>query len=200
MKAASARCLELCWCKNCDELLGLFIPLPCMTKIELKFGVFLGVGICVYTLIAHFLGFYTDNIQAGKYGDMVIVLLPILLIFLAIKTRRNRDGSLTFLKGVKTGLFVALISFLISAAFLWMYHHFINPGWLDFILAFERRTMEKAGMSAAEISNRIDQMRAGNSDFAQVVGGLIGTVVLALLLSTIFSLILRRKEPLSNRS
>ncbi len=171
-----------------------------MTKIELKFGVFLGLGICVYTLIAHVLGFYTDNIQAGKYGDMVITLLPIVLIFLALKATLNRDGSLTFLKGVKIGLFVALVSFPISTAFLWIYHNFINPGWLDFILAFERRTMEKGGMSAAEISNRIDQIRSGNSDFAQVVGGLIGTVGLALLLSMIFSLVLRRKGPITKRS
>ena len=165
-----------------------------MTKIELKFGLSLGAGICIYTLIAHLLGFYTTNIQAGKYGDIVVIALPIVMIFLAIRAIRARDGSLTFLKGLKTGLSVALISFPISAGFLWFYHHFVNPGWLESILSYERQWMEASGISAAEIGVRLDQIRSGNSDFAQVIGGLVGTVVLGLIISAISSVALRRSH------
>jgi Protein of unknown function (DUF4199) len=162
-------------------------------KTEIKFGLILGLGICAYTTLAHLLGFYTNNIQAGKYGDVVIILLPLAVLFLAIREKRMHSGSLAVLEGVKTGLSVALVSFSISTTFLWLYHHYINPGWLGFIVAYEREAMTRAGMDAAEIATRIDQMRAGNSDFAQLVGGFIGTMVLSLILSLIFSLILRRK-------
>lgn len=162
-------------------------------KTEIKFGIILGLGICAYTMLAHLLGFYTNNIQAGKYGDIVIILLPIAVLFLAIREKRKRSGSLTVSEGVKTGLLVALVSFSISATFLWLYHHYINPGWLEFIIAYERESMLRAGMGASEITTRIDQIRAGNSDFAQLVGGFIGTMVLSLILSLIFSLILRSK-------
>lgn len=85
---------------------------------EIKYGLILGLGICAYTLLAHVLGFYTTNIGAGKYGDVAIILLPLVVLFLAIREKRARQGSLTFLQGIKTGLLVALISFPISTAFL----------------------------------------------------------------------------------
>lgn len=163
-------------------------------KTEIKYGLILGLGICAYTLLAHFLGFYTNNIGTGQYGDIAIILLPIIVFFLAIRERRNRENSLTIPQGLKTGLLVALISFPISTAFLWIYHHYINPNWLEFILAHEREVMVRAGVNAADITARLDKLRTGNSDLAQIVGGLIGTLILALILSLIFSLILRKKR------
>jgi len=162
-------------------------------RTEIKFGIIFGLGICAYTLIGHLLGFYTNNIRAGKYADVAIILLPIVVLFLAIREKRNLDGSLTLFRGIKTGLLVALVSFPISTAFLWLYHHHINPNWLEFILNYERNSLAQAGISAGEIGSRIDKLRIGNSDFAQIVGGFIGTLVLGFILSFILSVILRRK-------
>lgn len=161
---------------------------------EVKYGLILGLGICAYTVLAHLLGFYTNNIAAGKYGDVAVTLIPIVILFLAIREKRDRNGALTILQGIKTGVLVALISFPISSAFLWIYHHYINPNWLEFILAHERNTMTQAGLSAEVIATRLDLLRAGNSDFAQIVGGLVGISILGIVLSLVISLILRRKR------
>jgi hypothetical protein len=163
-------------------------------RTEIKYGLILGLGICAYTVLAHLLGFYTNNIQTGQYGDIAITLLPIIVLFLAIRERRNLNHSLTIGQGIKTGLQVALISFPISAVFLWIYHHYLNPNWLEFILAHERDVMLRAGINAADITTRLDKLRTGNSDLAQIAGGLVGTIILALILSLIFSLILRKKR------
>lgn len=169
-------------------------------KTEIKFGIILGLGICAYTLIAHFLGFYTNNIQAGKYGDIIIIILPIVVLFLAIREKRRIQGFLTLLGGIKTGLLTMLISYPISAAFLWIYHHYINPNWFENILAYEQKVLENSGLSSAEIAERVNALRAGNSDYAQIVSGLIGAVVLGLILSFIFSLIMRKKRRTSFQS
>lgn len=161
---------------------------------EIKFGLILGFGICAYTLLAHLLGFYTTNIQTGKYADIAIMLLPMIVLFLAIREKRSRLGSLSLLQGIKTGLLVALISLPISTAGLWIYHHFINPNWLEFILTYEREMLTQSGIGAAEASAKLDAIRAGNSDFAQIAGGLVGTLILGLILSLIFSLILRKRR------
>lgn len=162
-------------------------------KPEVKFGLLLGLGICVYTMLAHVFGFYTTNIGAGKYGDIAVTLLPIMAIYFAIRERRNRQGSLTLWQGIVTGVLVALISFPLSTAFLWVYHHYINPNWLDYIINYEQSNMTRAGANANEISARLNALRAGNSDSAQVVGGLVGTTILGLALSFIISLLLKRK-------
>jgi len=124
----------------------------------------------------------------------VVTLLPIVVLFLAIRAKRSLLGSLTLLQGIKTGVLVALISYPISTAFLWVYHHLINPKWLEYILAYERTQMAQAGAGVGEISSRLNALKTQNSDLAQVVGGLVGTVFLGLILSFIFSLILRRRR------
>lgn len=164
-----------------------------MMRTEVKFGLIFGLGICAYTLIGHLLGFYTNNIQAGKYSDVAIILLPIVILFLALRENRILNGSLTLFQEIKTGLLVALVSYPISTAFLWIYNHYINPNWLDSILDLEQNNILQAGVGAGEIASRLEKLRAGNSDFAQIVGGFIGTLVLGFAFSLIFSLILRRK-------
>jgi len=163
-------------------------------RTEIKYGLIFGAGICLYTLSAHLLGFYTTDIQIGKYGDIVIILLPIVVIFLAIREKRQVDGSLSLFQGIKTGLLVALVSFPISTIFLWIYHHYINPNWLEFIIEYERGNMVQAGLGASDTAARINAIRAGNSDFAQVVGGFVGTIVIGFIISLVISLILRRRK------
>ena len=163
-------------------------------KTELKYGLILGFGICVYTAIDHLLGFYSTNIEAGQYGDIAITLLPVVVLYFAIKEKRKALGHMTILQGLKTGELVALISFPISAIGLWIYHHYINPGWLDFIIAHERAKMENAGLAADAIATRVNALQLGNSDVAQLLGGLIGTLVMAAIPSLIFSYALSRKR------
>jgi hypothetical protein len=74
-----------------------------------------------------------------------------------------------------------------------VYHHFINPSWLDFILDYERETMLQSGLGAGELAARLDAVRVGNSDLAQIVGGFIGTIVLGLIISLVISLFLRKR-------
>lgn len=162
-------------------------------KTEIKFGIVFGIGICIYTILMHFLGFYTENIQAGKYSDIGILLLPIAVYFLALKEKTSRDGSLTLFTGIKSGLLIALISIPISTAFLWIYHHYINPNWLGFLLAFERNKMIREGATAQAMASRLNAIEAGGSDISQILGGIIGTIVLGLILSIIFSLVFRRR-------
>lgn len=163
-------------------------------KTEIKYGLLLGLGVCVYTGVAHLLGFYTTNIRAGKYADGATIILPALAIFLAVRERRRRQGYLTLFQGTGTGLLVALISFPISVLCLWVYHHYVNPNWLEYLMDYERNSLARAGVGANEIGARLDALRAGNSDFAQIVGGFVGTLVLGLVLSLVISLVLRKKR------
>lgn len=170
-------------------------------KTEIKYGLIFGVSLSAYIMLAHVLGFYTTNIQSGKYGDIAVTLLPIVILFLAIREKRRRGGSLTVLQGILTGLLVVLISYPISATFLWIYHHFINPNWLEYIIAYERDKMARAGIEMNLINEQINMLRTRSSGMAQLIGGLFGTLILGFVLSLIISLILRKKpQPSSGGS
>jgi hypothetical protein len=167
-------------------------------KAELKYGIILGVATSCWIMVAHVLGFYTTNLQAGSYADVAITILPVVVLFLAIRVRRRRQGSLTVLQGITTGLVVVLISYVISAAFLWIYQHYINPNWLEYVIAFQQEKMAQAGTAANVISEEVSRLRSRNTAMAQIIGGLVGTLVLGLILSLILSLILRKKPALSH--
>src|SRR6267142_892662 len=121
-------------------------------KPQLKYGLILGLAISAYIMTAHLLGFYTTNMQAGAYADIAVTLVPIAILFLAIREKRRHQGSLTVLQGISIGLLVVLISYPISTAFLWIYHHYINPNWFEYVIAYERDKMAQAGSDARMIN------------------------------------------------
>ena len=162
-------------------------------KSVLKYGLILGVGICVCLTISHLLGFNTTNMQSAIYGDILTTLVAVVIVFLAIRAERRRRGSLTVLQGVLTGVLVFLISYPITAAYLWFYEHYVNPNWLEYVVAYEQSKMTQAGESATVISDRITRIRARSTGMGRIVRGLIGNVVIGLILSFIFSLILRKR-------
>lgn len=162
-------------------------------KPVIKYGLILGIALCICMTLAHLLGFNTTNMQSAVYGDIVTTLVTIVIVFLAIRAERRRRGSLTILQGIGTGLLVFLISFPITTAFLWFYQHFINPTWLEYVVAYEQSKLAQAGESATVISDRISGIRSRSTGVAQVVTGLIGTVIMGTILSLIFALVLRKR-------
>lgn len=150
--------------------------------------------ICVWTLLLHVLGFYTTRLQLGQYADIVATAIPIAIIFFAIRERRARNPgqSLTIGEGVATGVVAGLVSVPITAGFLWIYQHYINPRWMDLLVAWKEEQLRAAGTAPEAIRTTIDGMRTNATDSAQLIGALVGTLVLSLVLSLIISAILRR--------
>jgi hypothetical protein len=165
-------------------------------KIGVKWGIILGATICVWTLLLHVLGFYTTRLQLGQYADVIATVFPIAILFLAIRERRDRSPgqTLTIGEGVGTGLVTGLVSVPITAGFLWIYHHYINPRWMDLMAVWKEEQMRVAGRAPEEIHTTIKGMRTGATDSAQLLGALVGTLVLSLALSLIISAILRRRN------
>jgi len=165
-------------------------------RIALKWGVLLGVAVCVWTLGLHALGWYTTDLAKGKVADQVATILPVIAIGMAMfELRRSLGGRLPFGAGVGTGMLTGLVSAPISAGFLWMYHHYINPRWLDLLVEFERSQMTAQGKTADEITKRIDALTAAGTDSAQIFGAIIGTLIISIVISvlvwTVFRLLYR---------
>jgi uncharacterized membrane protein YkvI len=164
-------------------------------RTGVKWGVILGVAICLWTLMLHVLGWYTVDIANGERADIAAIILPVLAIGLAIRERRSRNPgqSLSIMEGMTTGMLVGLVSIPISAGFLWFYHHQVNPDWVTHLVNYHTRTMAAAGATAQAIAEKVRALRSGGQDAAQLTGALVGTIILSAILSLIFSLALRRR-------
>jgi len=162
-------------------------------RTDVKWGLILGVAVAVWTLALHLLGFYTTRIGAGLIADNVAIVLPIAAVTLALLERRRRTGSLTIGQAVLTGLVVGAVSAPISVGFLWIYHHFVNPQWVDYLVEHALISGTAKGQTPAEIQPAILNLRRGATDVAQITAGFVGSIVVCTLLGLIAGLILRRK-------
>lgn len=164
-------------------------------KTGVKWGIILGVAICVWTLILHVLGWYTTDIANGERADIAAIILPVTAIFLAIRERRaaTPGHSLTLGEGMTTGMLTGLVSVPISAGFLWYYHHQVNPEWVQHLVDYHTATLTAAGASASVIAEKVDGLRKTGQDASQVGGAVIGTTIISAIISLVVSLVLRKK-------
>ena len=157
-------------------------------RIAIKWGLLLALAIILWTLGVHLLGFYTDRIQYAALVDQVVLVLPLTIINLALlEERRRHGGTLPFGRGVLLGTAVAAVSAAPTISALWYYHHYINPEWVSYLTTYEGHKLAVEGVPLDQIATRINQLQLGGTDQRQIVGGLIGTVVMGLVLSLLIT-------------
>ena len=166
-------------------------------KIEIKYGVISGGSVCAWVLAEYFLGFHNQQLALGKISGYLATAIPVVVLYRALKEKRDQqaDGELETPAGVRSGLAISAIAAMITTPFLYAYKHFINPGWMENALEFERAQMVRAGASPELIERKLAAFNVLNSDGIQIVTGLLGTVVMGLAISLIITSFLNRKTP-----
>ena len=119
----------------------------------------------------------------GQYLDIAVIALPLGLTFLAIR-QKSKETILTFLKRIRCGLIVNLIAFLIHTPFLNVYHHFINPDWLKYVLELQEKEMMAQNTAPEKINETLNGIVASSNDFNFIVSGFMaGVIIFGLVFS-----------------
>jgi uncharacterized protein DUF4199 len=161
-------------------------------RIAVKWGVILGIAVCVWTLALHLLGWYTTDLAKGRMADQLATIFPILAIFFAVRERGIHLGRApTIRESLGTGLLTGAVSIPITVGFLWIYHHYINPRWLEAVIAYERERLGRSGATAEQIARRVDVLTTGATDSGQIVAGVVGTLLISLVISLLVWGVLR---------
>ena len=106
------------------------------------YGLMLAVSNIVLTLVFFFLGYQTDKMSQGRW---IVSLLPlvvtIVVLWLGIKAAREeaKDKSLSYGKGVGTGVLIALYAGLIGAVYTFIHFMYINPNFADYAIDMTRQ-------------------------------------------------------------
>src|SRR6185436_18231159 len=125
-----------------DPERGIHLSRDSQMKPFIKWGLILGGSVVVWTLVIHFLGFYTTNIGAGQRADVAATILPIACIVMALLERRRQLArGLALKETLALGVLTGIVSIPITAGFLWFYHHFMNPQWLDLLIVYKNQQL-----------------------------------------------------------
>lgn len=159
-------------------------------KSSFKFGLIMGLGFCLYTTLMWLTNLDSTYLSNGQYFDIAIIILPIVIIFLAIKEANNLSQINVFQR-IFIAISVGSISYLIYDPFLYVYHHYINPEWFSSVIALKENELKHAHVSENKILENINTMK--NSDVAQAdlfrLSSLVPSVLIIPTLIALFSLI-----------
>lgn len=158
----------------------------------IKYGLVMGITLCVYTMIVFLLRLDRENLNIGEHVDRLVILVPMLFTFMGVRSVA-KESEFTYWESLKSGLLLNLISFLIYTPFLILYHHFINPEWLEYLVKFTEEELLQKNASAETIKVSLEQVRKLSTDINHIASGLIfGVLVLGSVFSLISAFIVKR--------
>jgi ABC-type sugar transport system permease subunit len=149
----------------------------------------------VFTLLMYFLGFQGEKMAAGQYAQWLGLIITIVVLWLGLKAVREEapDKSLSFGKGLGTGVLIALYSGLLSAVYNFVHFKFINPDFFAHQLEFMRSKWAEKGLSEAQMDQAAAIMQKFSGPVSVAIFTPIISVVFGLVLSLILAAILKRE-------
>jgi hypothetical protein len=161
---------------------------------KLSYGLILAAGNIVLTLVGFLLGYQSDNIANGTWFSFLIYVLCVVVLWLGIKAVREeaKDKSLSYGKGVGSGVLIALYGQTLAAIYSFFHLTFINPNFGEFMMNAMRQKWAAAHMSDAQIEQASNFMRFTLSPVWLSIIGLIYMVLFALVVALVVSAFLRR--------
>jgi uncharacterized protein YacL len=160
------------------------------------YGLMLAVSNIVLTLVFFFLGYQTDKMLQGRW---IVSLLPlavtIIVMWLGIKATREeaKDRSLSYGKGVGTGVLIALYAGLIGAIYTYIHFTFINPNFADYAIDMARQQWIARGMSDSQMEAAEKFTHLLYKPAVLAVVGAIFSPLFGLVVSLILSAFLKRQ-------
>lgn len=153
-------------------------------KIEYRYGIFCGTGLCLWVLAEFAAGFHTTALEIGQYSGYGSIIIPLAVIYTAMQEHQRFTGSLLSVRsGINIGFPVAIISALIFTLFMYLYNNYINPGWIDAMVEWQRRKLILSGASDDAIEEFMNHNRRMNNTIGQGVMSFVSTTGMGVVIT-----------------
>jgi len=149
----------------------------------------------VLHLLLYFTGFQTEKLAVGQHLGWIGIIAMIVFLVLGIRAVREEapDRSLSYGKGVGTGVLISLMSGVMSGLYNFIHFSFINTEFVDYQMEIVRSKWEQAGMGAAQMEQAEGFTRVMMGPVAQAIVTPIMAVLMGLVVSLIASAFLKRE-------
>jgi Protein of unknown function (DUF4199) len=164
-----------------------------------KWGLILGgVGIAL-TLVFHLAGMmdYTGT-KSNMIPNIINWSSTGLIFYLGIKEFKEQDlqGYLSLGQAMKMGLYIALISGILTAVFVFFFFKYIQPDMMSTIMESAIEKAEEKGQDAEKVKQGFEMMKWMFSPGSMSVFALLGTLFIGTIISLIVGLILKKERPI----
>jgi hypothetical protein len=160
------------------------------------YALVLSVSNIVLSLVFFFIGYQTDKMAQGRWiVSLVPLAVMIVVTWLGLKAVREeaKDKSLSYGKGVGTGVLISLYAGLIGAIYAFVHFTFINPNFADYAIDMARQQWVAAGMGDSQMEAAEKFTRFLYKPAVMAIMSAIFSPFFGLIISLILSIFLKRK-------
>jgi len=160
--------------------------------IIINYGLILG-GISIFiSLIQYAVG---DHLEQKKIYGIISFLLIIVAIILAVKNfKKNNEGYLSFGEAVKIGVGLCVVSSIIIITYNLIFMNFIEPDFMNQLLAKQEEMMFNNGMNEEQIKAAMAMAQKFKGPFISSAFGIIMSAFVGFVISAITGAILKNSR------
>lgn len=165
------------------------------TQLMLNFGILQGLIITVYSVILYAID---KQFEAGYISLFFSLLLSVGILVLAYKQFKNaNEGFMSLGEAIKTGLGISVIAGVVSVIYQVIYQKFIDPGYLDRLLAFQKEQMIESNpdMTQEQMNMALGMAEKFSGLGFSIAIILISSLFFGLILSLIVGAIMKKDRP-----
>jgi hypothetical protein len=163
---------------------------------SIKFGIYTGISVAIWTIIMGFTGWFKDPILLNLFW--IVIIFQFVLLFIGLKKSSlevgsNGESGKSYSNLIKDGLLITIIAGVLIFFSSIIFTTLLYPEYFNEIQDSYRQILTSAGKSEVEIEKLLEENSRTQTPFLQALFGFIGTFLTGLLGSSIFSAIFRKR-------
>ncbi len=156
-------------------------------KIELKWGLILGLCVSLWVMFEFLLGFHTTRMEYGVYSGYIASLIPLICLWYGVREVKKKFPQMRFLQGFASGMCMVFFAALIVTSFFYVYNVYINPVWMDNGYRYVELQLNASGMNQTQMSEQLVQLRSLYTLEGQLFAAFMGITLQGLIISLAFA-------------
>ncbi len=165
---------------------------PTTRETGIRYGAVLGLISILYFI---FLAMYRIDTTQGV-GRWASVIFNVALLVLAHQYfKKSGDGYMSYGEGILIAFWMALVSSVLSSAFMAVYIEFIDTDFMEVMSDLQRQAMEEQDLSDEQIDQAMKFMKKFQSPWILFSFGVVGGVVSQVLFGLIATIFTKKPNP-----
>ncbi len=164
-------------------------------SVAIKYGVIGGLVSIILFVIMDFAGVSGNPSLTWVNTVLSLVIFVALIAVGQREFKKNGDGFMSYGEGLGLGTLLSLVSGIISSIFVYVYVSFINSAYIDNIRQQQVESMEKQGMSDAQIEQAMKMAENFSGPIAMLIFGILGSVFFGFVVSLVVSAFTKESRP-----
>jgi hypothetical protein len=173
----------------------------------MKFNSEIGSGLAIsltgflWLLLEYALGLHDKYIIYDPFIFWMVIIIPIIGIYWAIKAKRDRyyEGKIRFFQALKTGGLITGVVSIITPLFTWLYVAVVNDKYFTKHIDHERKMIQDLGLNdPALFEQRIIEVNQKYSTLQYMFNAFLFTLIVCTVLTILISAMIQKNTQTKN--